>query len=49
VAVAGGRRKYAAIRAALRGGWLNVLITDLGVARRLVEEQPSAIPRQPHR
>jgi DNA-binding transcriptional regulator LsrR (DeoR family) len=38
VAVAGGKRKYAAIRAALRGGWLNVLITDLGVARRLVEE-----------
>lgn len=38
VAAAGGQRKYAAIRAALRGGWLNVLITDLGVARRLVEE-----------
>lgn len=49
VAVAGGRRKYAAIRAALRGGWLNVLITDLGVARRLVEEQPTPIPRQPLR
>jgi DNA-binding transcriptional regulator LsrR (DeoR family) len=45
VAVAGGRRKFAAIRAALRGGWLNVLITDLGVARRLMEDpardQPS--------
>jgi DNA-binding transcriptional regulator LsrR (DeoR family) len=38
VAVAGGQRKYAAIRAALRGGWLNVLITDLSVARRLAEE-----------
>ncbi|WP_394838167.1 sugar-binding transcriptional regulator [Pendulispora rubella] len=38
VGVAGGRRKYAAIRAALRGGWLSVLITDNGVARRLVEE-----------
>lgn len=46
VAVAGGQRKYAAIRAALRGGWLNVLITDLGVARRLVEEEPPA-QRQP--
>jgi DNA-binding transcriptional regulator LsrR (DeoR family) len=45
VAVAGGRRKYAAIRAALRGGWLNVLITDLAVARRLVEEQPIPRPR----
>jgi DNA-binding transcriptional regulator LsrR (DeoR family) len=38
VAVAGGRRKFAAIRAALRGRWLNVLITDLGVARRLMED-----------
>jgi DNA-binding transcriptional regulator LsrR (DeoR family) len=47
--VAGGRRKYAAIRAALRGGWLNVLITDLGVARRLVEDQSPSIPRQPAR
>jgi DNA-binding transcriptional regulator LsrR (DeoR family) len=38
VAGAGGRRKFAAIRAALRGRWLNVLITDLGVARRLMED-----------
>lgn len=43
VAVAGGRRKYAAIRAALRGGWMNVLVTDLGIARRLVEEQASPL------
>jgi len=45
VAVAGGRRTYPAIRAALRGGWLNVLITDLGVARRLAEEPPVPRPR----
>jgi DNA-binding transcriptional regulator LsrR (DeoR family) len=35
VAVAGGTRKSTAIRAALRGGWVNVLITDLQVARSL--------------
>ncbi|XVU29674.1 sugar-binding transcriptional regulator [Actinoplanes sp. CA-054009] len=36
VAVAGGARKTTAIKAALRGGWVNVLITDLQVARSLV-------------
>jgi DNA-binding transcriptional regulator LsrR (DeoR family) len=36
VAVAGGLRKSTAIRAALRGGWVNVLITDLQVARSLI-------------
>ncbi|MEU8379040.1 sugar-binding domain-containing protein [Streptosporangium sp. NPDC048865] len=36
VAVAGGERKHAAIRAALRGGWVNVLITDLEAARHLL-------------
>ena len=38
VAVAGGLRKSPAIEAALRGGWVNVLITDLQVARRLVDQ-----------
>ncbi|GAA2995302.1 sugar-binding transcriptional regulator [Streptosporangium longisporum] len=38
VAVAGGERKYSAIKAALRGGWINVLITDLDVAERLLAE-----------
>jgi len=38
VAVAGGARKYTAIRAALRGGWANVLVTDLETARRLAAE-----------
>ena len=37
VAVAGGARKRTAIRAALRGGWVNVLITDLQVARGLID------------
>jgi DNA-binding transcriptional regulator LsrR (DeoR family) len=40
VAIAGGDRKFTAIRAALLGGWVNVLITDLAVAERLVA-QPS--------
>jgi DNA-binding transcriptional regulator LsrR (DeoR family) len=38
VAVAGGARKFTAIRGALRGGWVDTLITDLGVAERLVRE-----------
>ena len=37
VAVAGGARKSTAIRAALRGDWVNVLITDLQVARGLID------------
>nr|WP_296067846.1 sugar-binding transcriptional regulator [uncultured Actinoplanes sp.] len=37
VGVAGGRRKYRAIRAALRGGWLNVLITDQATATELLK------------
>lgn len=39
IAVAGGDRKLAAIRGALRGGWLTTLVTDLHTARRLLEEQ----------
>lgn len=38
VGVAGGARKYSAIRAALRGGWVNILVTDLATAQRLVAE-----------
>jgi DNA-binding transcriptional regulator LsrR (DeoR family) len=37
VGIAGGARKFEAIRAAALGGWINVLITDLATARRLVE------------
>ena len=36
--VAGGREKARVIRAALRGGYFNVLITDAGTARLLSEE-----------
>ena len=37
VGIAGGRRKFAAIRGALRGRRINVLITDRGTAERLVK------------
>ena len=43
VGVAGGASKYRAIRAALRGGWVNVLITDLDTARGLAEDADSPI------
>jgi len=42
IGVAGGRRKVAAIRAALDGGWLNCLITDRDTADRLLDEDPEA-------
>jgi 3-hydroxyisobutyrate dehydrogenase len=38
VGVAGGADKCRAIRAALRGAWVNVLVTDLDTARALVED-----------
>ena len=39
VGIAGGSRKFAAIRGALRGQWINVLITDLALAQRLVKSR----------
>jgi DNA-binding transcriptional regulator LsrR (DeoR family) len=36
IGVAGGNRKYSAIRAALLGGWVNILITDLAMAQKLL-------------
>lgn len=38
VGIAGGRRKLAAIRGALVGGWVNVLITDRFTAEALLAE-----------
>jgi len=38
IAVAGGTRKYKAILGALRGKWINVLVTDRCTAERLVQE-----------
>ena len=37
VGIAGGERKFEAIRAAARGNWVDVLITDLETAQKLVE------------
>ncbi|MFJ6359291.1 sugar-binding transcriptional regulator [Pseudarthrobacter oxydans] len=37
IGVAGGMRKLSAIRGAINGGWVNVLITDSDVARQLLE------------
>ncbi|MCQ2000699.1 sugar-binding transcriptional regulator [Arthrobacter zhaoxinii] len=37
IGVAGGMRKLDAIRGAISGGWVNVLITDSEVARQLLE------------
>ena len=36
IGVAGGQRKFEAIRGALRGHWINTLVTDLDTARRLL-------------
>jgi DNA-binding transcriptional regulator LsrR (DeoR family) len=36
--VAGGASKYRAIRAALLGGWVNLIVTDLDTARGLAED-----------
>jgi DNA-binding transcriptional regulator LsrR (DeoR family) len=38
VGIAGGMRKLTAIRGALKGGWINVLITDRVIAEALVAE-----------
>ena len=40
IGVAGGKRKTAAIRGALAGRWINVLITDRATAERLLEAGP---------
>ena len=37
IGVAGGKSKFAAIAAAIEGGWVNTLITDLGTADHLLK------------
>jgi DNA-binding transcriptional regulator LsrR (DeoR family) len=44
VALCGGKRKFAAILGALRGQWINTLITDQYTAERLVKAQPAKTP-----
>jgi DNA-binding transcriptional regulator LsrR (DeoR family) len=41
VALCGGKRKFPAILGALRGKWVNTLITDQYTAQRLVKAQPA--------
>ncbi|MGH9160431.1 MAG: sugar-binding transcriptional regulator [Vicinamibacteraceae bacterium] len=45
VAVAGGRRKTAAIRGAFASRLVNVLITDVGTAERLLQAPAASAPR----
>jgi DNA-binding transcriptional regulator LsrR (DeoR family) len=47
VGIAGGRRKLAAIRGALNGRWVNVLITDRTTAEQLVREAPDDLRETP--
>lgn len=42
IAVAGGSRKTPAVRGALAGGWINVLVTDRAMAERLLSGQSPA-------
>jgi DNA-binding transcriptional regulator LsrR (DeoR family) len=44
VGVAGGERKYQAIRGAILGKWVNVLVTDLRTAERLLRDAPASPP-----
>jgi DNA-binding transcriptional regulator LsrR (DeoR family) len=37
IGIAGGNRKVAAIRGAMAGNWINILITDCFTAQRLLE------------
>lgn len=41
IGVAGGPDKHAAIRGAILGGWVNILVTDLGEAERLLDTAPA--------
>ncbi|PZG19104.1 sugar-binding transcriptional regulator [Nonomuraea aridisoli] len=44
IGMAGGERKHAAIRAAITGGWVNVIITDVTTANALLNENPPTAP-----
>lgn len=39
IGVAGGTRKHKAIRAALSGGWINILVTDYETAKYLLQDK----------
>lgn len=51
IGVAGGASKFQAVRAAVRGGWIETLVTDVTTARRLLDEDdaPSEAPSRADR
>jgi DNA-binding transcriptional regulator LsrR (DeoR family) len=44
VGLAGGKSKHRAIEAAISGGWVNVLLTDIGTARHLLAGDVGSLP-----
>jgi DNA-binding transcriptional regulator LsrR (DeoR family) len=44
IGISGGPSTQEAVRAAVTGGWVNVLVTDIGTARRLLEEPVGPTP-----
>jgi DNA-binding transcriptional regulator LsrR (DeoR family) len=42
IGVAGGKRKLDAIRGALNGSWINILVTDRATARALLDKSQHA-------
>jgi DNA-binding transcriptional regulator LsrR (DeoR family) len=49
VGIAGGVRKIPAILAALRGGWINVLLTDRLTAEKLISDKADALSKNRHK
>lgn len=47
VGIAGGARKAEAIRGALSGGWVNILVTDRQTAESLLESEPKRTAERP--
>jgi DNA-binding transcriptional regulator LsrR (DeoR family) len=43
IGIAGGESKHKAIRAAVSGRWINVLITDTGTAAALLQRESSTM------
>ena len=43
IGVAGGPQKQGAIHAAVAGGWINILITDVDTARELLRRSPQGV------
>ncbi|MEV4641226.1 sugar-binding transcriptional regulator [Actinoplanes sp. NPDC049548] len=44
IGVAGGSAKFDAIAAAIKGGWINTLVTDLETAGHLLQDRPLPAP-----